>query len=187
MKNVIRRDILRKRNQIPPEIRCIKSMLIKQNFFSLPEFHDAEVILFYASFRSEVDTSIIIKESLQIKKQVVVPKVDTIRHKLLLYRINKFEELEPGFMGIPEPIFPREGTVDIKMINLIVVPGVAFDYSGNRLGYGEGYYDILLSEVNKKIPIVALAFEEQLVESIPSETHDIKVDIIVTDKKILRI
>lgn len=187
MKNVIREDILRKRNQIPPEIRYIKNMLIKQKFFSLPEFHDAEVVLFYASFRSEVDTSIIIKESLQIKKQVVVPKVDTKRHKLILYQINNFEELKPGFMGIPEPISLRERTVDIETIDLIVVPGIAFDYSGNRLGYGEGYYDILLSEVNKKIPIVALAFEEQLVESIPSETHDIKVDIIVTDKKILRI
>jgi 5-formyltetrahydrofolate cyclo-ligase len=186
MKKVIRRDVLRKRDEIPPETRSVKNTLIKQRFFSLPEFTDAKTVLFYASFRSEVETLSIIKESLNMNKRVVVPKVDRERHRLLLYEIKDIGELTAGFMGIPEPSLPEERLMNIDKIDLIVLPGSVFDYSGNRLGYGGGYYDILLSEMHKKIPVVALAFEEQLVESIPSETHDIKVDIIITDKRVIR-
>ncbi len=186
MKKIIRRELLQKRDQIPFEIRSVKNTYIKQKLFSLPEFNKAKTILFYASFRSEVDTLKMVEESLQIRKRVVLPKVDEVNHKLILYRIKKLEELRAGFMGIPEPALPKERIINIKDIDLIVVPGVAFDHSGNRLGYGGGYYDILLSNINKKVTIVALAFEEQILQSIPSESHDIKVDIIITDKRIIR-
>lgn len=186
MKKVIRREVLRKRDEIPPELRSVKNTLIKQRFFSLPEFTDAKTVLFYASFRSEVETFSIIKESLNMNKRVVVPKVDRERHGLLLYEIKDMSELTAGFMGIPEPSLSEERLISIDNIDLIVVPGSAFDYSGNRLGYGGGYYDILLSEVHKKIPVVALAYEEQIVDSIPSEIHDIKVDMIITDKRLIK-
>ncbi len=123
-----------------------------------------------------------VKESLQMKKRIVLPKVDEINHRLILYRIKKLERIKTGFMGIPEPALPEKRIINVKDIDLIIVPGIAFDYSGNRLGYGGGFYDILLSNVIKKVTIVALAFEEQLLRSIPSESHDIKVDIIITDK-----
>jgi 5-formyltetrahydrofolate cyclo-ligase len=74
--------------------------------------------------------------------------------------------------------------ITLDDIDLVIMPGAAFDSSCNRLGYGAGYYDILLSKRKKKIPIIALAYEEQLVDSIPSEKHDVRVDMIITDKRI---
>ena len=113
------------------------------------------------------------------------PKVDKNKHKLILYEIKDVVELSPGYMGIPEPSSGDDRLVNLGEVDLVIIPGAAFDYSGNRLGYGAGYYDILLSEGKRKIPIIALAYEEQLVDSIPSETHDVKVDIIVTDKRVI--
>jgi 5-formyltetrahydrofolate cyclo-ligase len=82
---------------------------------------------------------------------------------------------------------PDKRLRELKDVDLVIVPGVCFDRSGNRLGYGAGYYDILLSHVKDKIPFVALAYEEQLVDTIPAEDHDVRVDIIVTDGHIIKV
>ncbi len=75
----------------------------------------------------------------------------------------------------------------IEDIDLVIVPGAGYDYAGNRLGYGGGYYDILLSGKKKNMPIIALAYEEQLVDAIPAEQHDVRVDMIVTDQRVIRV
>jgi 5-formyltetrahydrofolate cyclo-ligase len=82
---------------------------------------------------------------------------------------------------------PDERIIAIDDIDLAIVPGAAFDYSGNRLGYGAGYYDSLLAERKRKMLVIALAYEEQIVDSIPPEEHDVQVDMIVTDKRVIRI
>ncbi len=187
MKKTIRRKVLKKRDEIPPEVKKIKDALIKQGLFSLPEFIAAKAVFFYASFRSEVETFSIIKESLKLGKRVVLPKVDKERHMLKLYEIKDINELSPGYMGVPEPLVQNERLVILDEIDLVIIPGAGFDYSGNRLGYGAGYYDILLSKSVEKRPIVALAYEEQLVDSIPAETHDVKINAIVTDKRVIRV
>jgi 5-formyltetrahydrofolate cyclo-ligase len=94
-------------------------------------------------------------------------------------------ELKSGYMGIPEPSLPDERLVNLNEIDIVIIPGAAFDYSGNRLGYGAGYYDILLSGRKRRMPVIALAYEEQIVDSIPAEDHDVKVDMIVTDKRVI--
>lgn len=185
MKRAIRKEVLKKRDEISPDIKSVKNALIKQSLFSQPEFVTAKSVFFYASFRSEVETLSIIKESIKMGKIAVLPKVDKNKHKLILYEIKDVVELSPGYMGIPEPSPGDDRLVNLGEVDLVIIPGAAFDYSGNRLGYGGGYYDILLSEGKRKIPIIALAYEEQLVDSIPSETHDVKVDIIVTDKRVI--
>src|SRR4030042_5909189 len=179
MKKAIRKEILKKRDDIPREVKSKKNSLIKQKLFSQPEFVKAKSVFFYASFRSEVETLSIIKESIKMGKIAVLPKVDKNKHKLILYEIKDVVELSPGYMGIPEPSSGDDRLVNLGEVDLVIIPGAAFDYSGNRLGYGGGYYDILLSEGQRKIPVMALAYEEQLVDSIPSEKHDVKVDIIV--------
>lgn len=187
MKRAIRKEILKKRDEIQPDVKSVKDALIKERLFSLPEFINSKTVFFYASFRSEVETLSMIKESLKMGKRVVLPKVDKERHMLKLYEIKDISELSPGYMGIPEPLLSNERLVSLDDIDLVIIPGVVFDYSGNRLGYGGGYYDILLSESKKKIPIIAFAYEEQLIASIPSELHDVKVDIIVTDERVMKI
>lgn len=186
MKRAIRKGILKKRDEISPDIKAVKDSLIKQRLFSLPEFIAAKTVFFYASFRSEVETLSMIKESLKIGKKIVLPKVDKERHRLKLHEIKDISELSPGYIGIPEPSLSGERLVTLDDIELVIIPGAAFDYSGNRLGYGAGYYDILLSEGNRKVPVIALAYEEQLVDKIPSEVHDVKVDMIVTDKRVIK-
>src|SRR4030042_4428056 len=186
MKRAIRKEVLKKRDEISPDIISVKDSLIKERLFSLPEFIAAKTVFFYASFRSEVETLSMIKESLKMGKKIVLPKVEKKRHRLMLYEIKDISELSPGYMGIPEPSLSGERLVNLDDIKLVVIPGAAFDYSGNRLGYGAGYYDILLSEGKRKIPIIALAYEEQLVDLIPSEKHDVKVDMIVTDKQVIK-
>ena len=187
MKRAIRKEILKKRDEISPDIKSVKDSLIKERLFSLPEFIAAKTVFFYASFRSEVETLSMIKESLKMGKKIVLPKVDKERYRLKLHEIKDISELSPGYMGIPEPSLSGERLVRLDDIELVIIPGSAFDCSGNRLGYGGGYYDILLSEGKRKVPVIALAYEEQLVDLIPSEVHDVKVDIIVTDKQVIRI
>jgi 5-formyltetrahydrofolate cyclo-ligase len=89
-------------------------------------------------------------------------------------------------MGIREPKINKIYEKDIDDIDIVIVPGAGFDNKGNRLGYGAGYYDKLLSKSKKKISAIALAFEEQIAEKIPAEPHDIKVDIIITDNRLIK-
>jgi 5-formyltetrahydrofolate cyclo-ligase len=187
MKEEIRKAVLQKRDAIPAVVKREKDALVREQVLSIPEFISARTIVFYAAFRSEVGTRTLLEESLAREKRVVLPKVNTALHTLILYEVKHMDELTPGYMGIPEPPQMDERLVGIDDADLVVIPGAGFDFAGNRLGYGAGYYDSLLSKRKKKIPVIALAYEEQIVDSIPAETHDVKVDIIVTDKRVIRI
>ncbi len=183
----LRKKLLEKRDAIPPEVRSVKNRLILERLLGLDEIRNAGLIFLFASFRSEVDTTGMIKKLLGEGKQVALPVVDRERHMLVLYEIKDFSELTPGYMGIPEPsVRTEERLADINDFDVAVVPGAAFDPLGNRIGYGGGYYDILLSGLRKKIPVIAVAYEEQIAKTVPSEPHDIKVDLIVTDRRTIR-
>jgi len=184
-KKKIRQEILLKRDAIPENIKKEKNTAIRQYIIRLPEFTNAKTILFYASFRSEVDTMEMIKISLDSGKKVALPKVDKRNGKLLLYEIKDMNELSKSYMGIFEPSVSEERLKEINDIGLVVIPGAAFDVSGNRLGYGAGFYDKLLAGIKNKIPVIAPAYEEQIVEGIPSEPHDIKVSKIVTEMRVI--
>ncbi len=187
MKKTIRREVLKKRDGLSPEVRAEKDSRIKERLFSLPEFLAAKTVLLYSSFRSEVETRTLIEESLKMGRRIVLPKVDREKHVLVLYDIKDTCELAEGHMGIHEPYPADERMVTLEDIDLAVIPGAGFDRSGNRLGYGAGYYDILLSKSKKKTLVVALSYEEQIVDSIPAEAHDVTVDVIITDERVIRI
>ena len=184
-KKTIRQEILLKRDAIPETIKKEKDTAIRQGILHLSEFTNAKTILFYASFRSEVDTSEMIKITLGQGKRVILPKVDKENKKLKLYEIKDMNELAKGYMGILEPSVSEERLTGLDDIGLVIIPGAAFDVSGNRLGYGAGFYDRLLAGIKKKIPVIAPAYEEQIIEKIPSEPHDVKVKKIVTDMRVI--
>lgn len=186
-KKKLRRKMLEKRDSLSPSERSRKDALIRRMLFNMPEFKEAKTVFFYASFRTESETINMIRKTLKMGKRVVVPKVDKERRRLRLFEIKGITELSPGYVGIPEPSLSDERLMDINDIDIVIIPGVVFDYSGSRIGYGGGYYDRLLSKMWKKLPFIALAYKEQLVDLIPSEVHDVKVDIIVTDEGVLRI
>lgn len=185
MKRNIRREILRKRDELSPDVRAAKDHLIEDKLLSLAEFREAKTILLYASFRSEVGTLGLIRESLQVGKRTVLPRVDKEKHVLELYEIEDISELTNGYMGIPEPYRSADRLLCIDDVDLVIVPGAAFDASGNRLGYGAGYYDILLSNRKRNTTVIALAYEEQIVDFIPAEKHDIRANVIVTDQRVI--
>ena len=192
MKKRLREKLLKARDSIPAELKSVKESEIETRLFSLDDFKHAKTILMYVSFRSEVATRTCINSIIKLGKKLVLPLVDT-RHKVLkLYEVKSTDELKPGYMGILEPGILRYRRCSLKEVDIVIIPGTGFDPGGNRLGYGGGYYDKLLSmesrelaEVNH-ITTIALAFEEQIGEEIPSEPHDIKVDMIVTDERVIK-
>jgi len=184
-KPALRKELLRRRDQIPPEVRKAKNRMILERLLSLDAFKNAGTVFFYASFRTEFDTTELIKISLAAGKRAVLPKVDREKQELSLHEIRDFSDLAPGYMGIPEPTSP-ETPVSINDVDLVIIPGAGFDPLGNRIGYGGGYYDRLLSGMQKYVPIIAPAYEEQIIDSIPSEPHDRKVQMIVTDRQLIR-
>jgi 5-formyltetrahydrofolate cyclo-ligase len=186
-KALLRKELLRRRDAIPSGVRKSKDMVINERLMSLDEIKKANVLFFFASFRSEVNTLDAIAQLLSESKRIVLPKVDRERHTLLLYEVKGIEELTAGYMNIPEPaVLTDERTADINGVDAVIIPGAGFDAEGNRIGYGGGYYDRLLSSLTRHVPVVAPAYEEQIVESVPAEPHDIKADMIVTDRRVIR-
>lgn len=156
---------------------------IVEKILTLELFQDAAHTLFYVSYDNEVCTHHLIKKSLSSGKKVYVPISIRINHTLTISKLFDYNDLIPGTYGILEPKKEKQQLVPIDMLDLIIVPGIGFDKKGNRLGKGGGYYDWLLSQT--KATAIALAFEFQLVDFIPTEHHDQQVDVIVTEEQVI--
>ncbi len=165
-----------------PEALKEKSERIKQLLFQTTEFKASNTILFYASLSGEVQTKGMIEHALSIGKRVALPKISGER--MSLHKISTWDELEKNGMGIPEPK-ANSREIPLKEIDLILLPGIAFDRTGNRLGRGKGYYDRLLSEADKKVSKIAAAFSFQIVDSVPTATNDRKIHKIITEDGII--
>lgn len=183
MKNNLRKGLIKNRKKISKNQILEKSELIKNRLFEMNEFQLTSSILFYVSYDNEVYTHDMIKESMALGKNVIVPKSDKKNRKLILSKLENWNDLEIGSYGILEPKKEKIKEVSIDCIDLIIVPGVGFDNQGRRIGHGKGYYDKLLEK--SKAVSIGLAFEFQLVEKIPIESHDMLVHKIITEKRII--
>lgn len=156
----------------------------RSQLLSMPEFQQAEWIYPFVSCRSEIDTISLIRFLLEEgKHSVAVPRVRG--NDMEFVAIHSMEELVPGAMRILEPI---AGTVITADGGLMLMPGLAFDLQGNRVGYGAGYYDRYLEQYdNNRLYKVAYAFDFQIVDQIQAEGHDRRVDAVVTDSRIVRL
>ncbi len=177
-KNSIRERIKALRKNQPQNERRQKSEEICRRFVRMPEFKNAKVVSLYMSAFGEVDTSFIIKTALNLNKTVAVPVIDKDDINLSLYT----EELTAGAYGISEPA--RRIYVNPNDVDLFLVPGIAFDKSGNRIGFGKGYYDRLLE--GAKGVKVGCMYDFQLVDIIPAEKTDIKMDYLVCESQVHR-
>ncbi|HEY4686614.1 MAG TPA: 5-formyltetrahydrofolate cyclo-ligase [Candidatus Subteraquimicrobiales bacterium] len=185
LKDRLRKEILaRRKAQSEPEIRD-KSRKIGQTLFNLEEFKRATVVAFYVSFGSEVRTRDLVEESLKIGKQVAVPfcKVDQVDLGLSLIQ-NFQEDLEPGAFGILEPKKGKRAEFPLSEVDLMTIPGIVFDLAGHRLGYGQGFYDKFLNQMSKAI-LIGMGFELQIVERLPKMPHDISVEKIITENRVI--
>ncbi len=182
----IRRAVLSERANTPPATVEQLSKEIEYRLTSMECYKRARHKLFYVSFKNEVNTHNIIKSQLEQDGCVAVPKTDISNRALIIYQINTWEDLAPGAYGILEPKGQCK-QIEPSKIDLVLVPGSVFDRRGGRYGYGGGFYDKFLAEEAPQAIRIGLAFSFQLKDRIPIEPHDQLMDIIVTDREILRI
>lgn len=181
----IRKEMLAIRSDIPENIRAAYSRLIEDHFFAhfsspITSLHS------YISYKSEVDTSGIIKRLLKSGATVSTPYlVSESSEQFMSVRFESFDTLIEGPFGIMQPETPIESY--ISSIELVLVPLAAFDGFGNRLGYGKGYYDRFLAQLPSNTTKVGLAYSSQEVDEIPSQGHDVRLDLIITEQGIHKI
>jgi 5-formyltetrahydrofolate cyclo-ligase len=183
MKNLIRRKLLARKKKDRGSGTAGKDLEIRNRLFSMPEFRKARIVLFYVSMKGEVKTEKAISEALRMGKRVLVPFVSLKRGKLLIAEINDLHDISPGAFGIPTPKHPKEFPLD--KIDLIIVPGIAFDKKGNRVSYGGGFYDRFLRQLKSGAGLIALAYELQLVPRINPNKTDVRLEKIVTEREII--
>lgn len=160
---------------------------IVRAFMALPEYQAAKTVLFYLDVRSEVRTRHSLDDALASSKKIVVPYC--VEGEVLeLFHLESLDELSVGMYRILEPKpeirLRPEKQVRVEEIDLIMVPGVAFDRRGGRTGHGKGYYDKLLEHARPDTPLVALAFECQIFPEIPMQPHDVFMDKVITEKDV---
>lgn len=176
LKDSLRRKLIEKRKHYKNWIEDSKK--IEDKFFLLDKVNKSSVFLLYYPHKNEVNTLNIINRLLSEGKTVLLPKVEG-KH-LLPIKITDINSVSTGYAGIKEP----EGEVYQGDIDVIVVPAVAFDEKGYRLGYGKGFYDRFLNK--QKALKIGLAYDFQVLNDIPKELHDVPVDIIITPTKIIK-
>ena len=179
-KKHIRSLIQNKRNLLSDKEISGMSLKIADYIINMKEFKEADNILTYVSFRSEVKTDYIIENAFELGKKVFVPKV--IGKNMIFVKIESFKELTQGYMGIREPVSSDEA--DIKE-GFMCMPGMVFDNECNRIGYGGGFYDRYLSKDNEFIK-AALCYDFQILEEIPHDPHDLKPDYVISEKRVIR-
>ena len=183
-KHALRKHIYALRDSLTPEEISAKSRVLAGQLEKLPFYREAGMIMFFLNFRSEVETGEMVEKNLARGGRVIIPKMVPEKRELIPSELLDCEnDLVSGFFGVPEPHPEALRPVDPRQIDLLIVPGVAFDLQGNRLGYGGGYYDRFFERLRPGVPLVALTFELQLVEEVPVESWDRPMDWLVTERR----
>jgi len=182
MKQKIRSEVLLKRLQHHPLQKNKKDKKILAKLCQLAEIKKAQTILFYLPIHGEVDLHGLF-EKLKTHKKFILPRVKN-ESTLHLFYIKTLKDVEKGSFNILEPKLHLKRAA-LKDVGVALVPGVVFAKNGHRIGYGKGFYDRLLKKL--RIPKIGVAYEFQIVENIEVQKHDAVMDMIVTEKRILRI
>lgn len=180
-KKDIRRVILEQRDKLESDIKAELDKKIFSELIKSEAYKNASVIFVFVSFKSEVDTHEIIKQALKDSKTICVPRINTKEREMETFKINSLEELKEGYYGILEPGEDCPA-VNGNNIDLVLMPGAVFDRQGGRIGYGGGFYDRFLSRMNKKVDKIALAYDFQILDRVPMDEFDVRVDGIVTNE-----
>lgn len=182
-KQIFRERILTLLANQKEEERLIKSSVIRDKLFRLAEFRKAETVLFYASFDGEVETFEMMRDAQKLGKTIGLPGIVAGERKIAPAAVASLDaDLEIGPYGIKQPKSGAAEPLKIDCLDMVIVPGAAFDKRNNRLGRGGGYYDRFLGSLPSHIPTVGLAFDFQIVDSLPSlEEHDISVSFVLTN------
>lgn len=179
-KKEVRKFIKEKRGLLTKEEKERLDTIIFDKVVSSKEYKEYKCIFIFVSYDTEVDTHRIIKQALKDGKVLCVPKVISKEEGMAIVQINKFEDLEIGYYGIPEPKDTKL-KVEEALIDVCFLPGLAFDKKGGRVGYGGGFYDRFLRKSRKDAKKIGLAYSFQILEEVPMEQNDEFIDGIITD------
>jgi 5-formyltetrahydrofolate cyclo-ligase len=185
-KQYIRRSIRAVRRGLSEAERLAHSRRVWERVAALSCYQHARVVLGYMAFDHEVLTDGLMRQAMASGKQLVLPMVLGDRQDMALYVIEDLGcDVAPGYRGILEPQPQRTRAVAPETLELALIPGVAFDLRGGRLGFGTGFYDRLLSRLPQGIPTVGLAFDFQVIPRLPFQPHDMLLEAIVTEHRII--
>jgi len=187
-KKALRKEILTKRKNIDTAEKEKMDKEILDRFFESKYYKEAENIFIYISYDSEIDTSEIIDKAFKDGKKIYVPRTEFETRLMDAVEITSFDNLIKSSYGILEPSI-EDSHINPNELDLIVVPGVAFDRNGGRMGYGAGFYDRYFKKINKdnikRIVKLALAYDFQVLEEVPMNVQDVPVDFIITEKEFI--
>lgn len=185
-KAALRHALAEARRSLTPEDRGARSRRIVRTLRELPAFRDAGIICTYVSFREEVETGELLTELLAEGRRVAVPvHLHGTPQPLVFAEIHSPEELVPNHFGIPQPPGDKAHYLPTASLPLFLVPGLAFDPGGRRLGYGLGFYDRAFAAAAPGALKIGLAFEPQVIERVPAEAHDVLLDLVVTEERVI--
>lgn len=186
-KSNFRKNVIKKRKSIEKSLISSNSRLIFENLLKLGLFDGRSNIMVYLDFNNEVETKPIIDHLFSTSKNVLVPISVVKTKQLVVSKIESLDDVEVRTYGIREPRPEKVDPVEHDQIDLVIVPGVAFDEDGFRLGYGGGFYDRFIKNLRPDCISVAIAFEYQVFKEVPKEDHDISVDFLITEKRIIKV
>jgi 5-formyltetrahydrofolate cyclo-ligase len=176
-KAALRRATRIARDELSATERAAAAAAAEERLWRLPELHAARTVALYAAHRAEIDVSRLAARLRERGVRTLLPRVSGDALELVAATVGS--PLAPGYRGIAEPAGPA---IDPEVVDAIVVPGVAFDPTGGRLGQGGGHYDRLLAELPPDTARIGVSFACQLVPSVPREPHDLALDVVVTDR-----
>ena len=182
----IRNEMIRMITECSPDTLTAKTKAIEERLFEFANFLEARIALLYMPVTPEVDTREIIRRSYMYSKIVVLPAFDPESLRMTLMKVDDPEkDLVEGPRGNLEPSAKRCKVVPIDCIDIAIIPGLAMDEKGGRLGSGKGYYDRLIPDLPITTRKVGLVFEDQIIPVVPMESNDKHVDIVITEKRII--
>jgi 5-formyltetrahydrofolate cyclo-ligase len=182
-KEQLRKQVKEILSTLPRPVYEDYSYKIARTLFAAPEWMNAKVIGIYVSRQPEVDTYQIIRKAWEQDKIVVVPKCSPTDKRLSFRKLTEFSQLESVYFGLLEPIEALTDEMTEEMIDLLIVPGLAYTRQGYRLGFGGGYYDRFLSHYSGQT--LSLAFDQQILPQFPIEDYDIPVTKIITNLEVI--
>ncbi|MBF0117542.1 MAG: 5-formyltetrahydrofolate cyclo-ligase [Desulfobacterales bacterium] len=185
-KNQLRQSIIKKITSISNNELKEKYENLKEKIFDFANFVEARIALLYMSNNGEAETKSIIKKSFEYNKIVVLPIFEAERNRFTLVKVDSIDgHFKEGHRGNLEPDPKKCKIVPMDCLDIAIIPGLAFDEKGGRIGTGKGYYDKLIPKIPITTRKVGIALEEQIVTQVPMESHDKYIDIIVTDKRVI--
>jgi len=185
-KQEIRNNIAKILGKLSDKKTAKKTKQIEDSLFDFANFLEAKIVLLYVNNKPEVASRNIIKRCLAFNKIVILPAFDTKTYEMKLMKVDDSDnDLITGPRGVLEPDINRCKVVPVDCLDLAIIPGIAFDEKGGRIGTGEGYYDRFIPKLSVTTRKVAIAFECQIIQQVPVESHDKYVDIIITEERII--